>query len=93
MLPEMKIALVLSLVGNACFLIALFLRRREEKEAAPQARVRTAPPGCRECGAPLGGGHTGYCSKSAMRGMRDVPEGPLPTEATRIPVVTLSDCE
>lgn len=32
-----------------------------------QKRQQPQPERCRECTAPIGGGHTGYCSKSMMR--------------------------
>lgn len=59
-------------IGFACGLLVMsvvaHVTRQPDRPHNPPAPPRLVPiGGCCECGAPVGSGHTGYCSKSAMR--------------------------
>lgn len=62
-------------------LVIAYLGTRAAKREYTAPRIPRIG-GCRECAAAVGSGHTGYCSKSLMRG----GPGGVVTEADRRPL-------
>lgn len=63
---SLVVILLVAATGMANYLLGWHARERAIPRRDPGVE-KLRGRACLECGAPLGGGHTGYCSKSMMK--------------------------